>query len=229
MAKQLEVGLKRGYTRMNKDNWFNFVYYNYMPFSKSQCIKRLILLWFFNIPFYLLKYFRFIGISFTIINIIISVIFVYFIFKQSNTEEARFLCDGITTSYYAILLNAVAYILLDYNQNHGFPLMIGLIAFLLITTFVFLLLAYKCIKNDKFAQSNTTTGKYTIVPFGSGVLGILFARILLSNVENTQVGIIVLGLCFLFFSCVASIGTISFVKLSILRKIKTENKPMSDS
>lgn len=229
-----EVGLKKECIRMNRNNLLNFINFKYAPFSKSQCIKRIVLLWILNIPFYFIcridgfdKFSFYIGIAFTSINLIVLFVFVYLICKKSNTKEARFLCDGITYLYYSVLLNMLAFILLSYNKKYSFLLILFLIAVLLSSVAMFMIIVYKSIKRDDYAEGNTAAGKYTFIPFSSGILGTIFARILFNNVDDTQIGIYVIGLCSLFFSCIMSIGSISFVRLFVLKKLKADKSENS--
>ena len=214
---------------MNKDYLLNFINYKYTPFSKSQCIKRIILQWILNTPFYFIykidgfdMFSFYIGIAFTGINLIVSFVFVYLMCKKSKTKEARFLCDGITFMYYSLLLNMLALILLSYNKKYSFILMLFLIAVLLSSVVLFLIIAYKGIQKDDYTEGNAATGKYIFIPFSSGILGTIFARMLINNTDETQIGIYVIGLCSLFLSCIASIGSISFARLFVLKKLKAD-------
>lgn len=208
---------------MDKDKILGFIDYKFIPFSKKQCIKRLILIWMFNIPFYYINDFTFyIGIVFSVVNLIISIIFIYFILKASNKKESRFFCDGITTTYYAVLLNIAAFILLSHNKEYSILLFLMLLSFLLISFLLFSVMVFQCIKNDAYTGNNTGGGKFALFPFGSGLFGCLVARLLFSNTNDTQIGIIVLGLCLLFLSCIASIGSMSFVKILLLRNLKKQ-------
>ncbi len=202
---------------MNKKNIQNFIDYNYVPLTRSVCIKRILIFWIFNIPFYLLdKFSFFVGIIFSISNLFISAIFIKIAKSKTDNKESKFLCDGIACLYYSIISNIAAYIALSYYNGYNYFLFVALILSLIICIAVFGLLIFKFIKDGKYSN-NSSVGKYAFVPFSGGLLGILLGRFFVSYNDNTQVGIIVIAMCLLIISYLMSIGSLNFVKLYFLK------------
>lgn len=202
---------------MNKKNIQNFIDYNYVPLSRSVCIKRILILWIFNIPFYLLdKFSFFVGIIFSIVNLFVSAVFIKIAKNKTDNKESKFLCDGIACLYYSIILNIASYIALSFNNGYNYFLLITLILSLAVCIAVFVLLIFKFIKDDKY-NKNSGVGKYALIPFCGGLFGISLGRLFFSGNDNTQAGIIVIAMCLLFISYMLSIGSLNFVKLYFLK------------
>lgn len=202
---------------MNKNNIQNFINYNFVPLSRCVCIKRLLIFWLLNIPFYLIDNFSiFFGIIFSIINLFVSVVFIKIAKNKTNNKESKFLCDGIACLYYSIILNIAAYIVLSFFNGYNYFLLIALILSLLFCIVVFVLLVIKFIKDGKY-NNNNGIGKFTLIPFSGGLIGISLGRLFFSGNKDTQTGFIAIAMCLLVMSYIISIGSLNFVKLYFLR------------
>lgn len=202
---------------MDKINIQNFIDYNYVPLTRSICIKRILIFWIFNIPFYLLNKFSFlVGIVLSIVNIFVSAIFIKIAKGKVDKKESKFLCDGIAGMYYSIIFNISAYIVLSFYNGHNYFLLVSLILSLVICIVIFGLLVFKFIKNGKY-NKNSDIGKFTIVPFSGGLLGISLGRLFVSFTDDTNIGFFVIAMCLLIMSYLMSISSANFIKLYFLK------------
>lgn len=207
--------------RRNKNNLVAFINYNYIPFSKSQCIKRLVTIWLLSIGVSLVGTHTIIwSLVFSVINIVVSIIFIVLILKFSLSKIARFLCDGITFLYIAIILNLGSYKFLTLLVEENWMLCLIFLSFLLMDITIFTIVVYKNIKSNKYsAQSNSK--KVIWLPFVSTTCGILASRFFLQDASQ-ETNIILVSTILLFLSFITGIPSINLLKAFLLNKLEIE-------
>ena len=95
---------------VNNKNILAFLNYNYTPFSKVQCIKRALMVWAASAALCLVNQpFELWIVPLAIANVMVSMLFTALMAKFSQTQSARYLCDGIFYLYMAVLLNLASY------------------------------------------------------------------------------------------------------------------------
>lgn len=82
-----------------------FVNYGYIPFSKIQCIKRLLFMWATAwIPCIMSKHRTVVSVIILACVLAITCLFLGLIRQRSEERESRFLCDAVTFTYHALYL-----------------------------------------------------------------------------------------------------------------------------
>lgn len=201
------------------NNITHFIDYNFVPFSKGQCIKRMMFIWLLNIPFYFFKNsILFLGLFFSIINLIVSVCFIRLIYKFADSKSSRFICDGIMYLYISILLITFSYIALTFVIGEKILLLCILLCALLLFVFLFTKLVYKYIMEDRY---NVRSGnkKINSLPFIGAFSAILLARLFLNDISN-NLAVTLFSMCLLFLAFIISIGSINLVKVLLMKKVK---------
>ena len=134
---------------MNKEKIQNFIYFRFIPLSTHTYITRILIFWFFNIPFYFFGKFSVItGVIFSVINIFSSVLFIKLAITKAETEEAKFLSDGIAYTYYSVVCLIAGFIAMSIPNGYNFLLLFALILIYLLSAALFLLTVIKNIKNQ---------------------------------------------------------------------------------
>ena len=76
---------------MVNENINSFINYNYIPFDKKQCVKRLILLWILSVVVPLIGKLTVLwGITIALADVLIAVLFLILIIKFSQKKSADF-------------------------------------------------------------------------------------------------------------------------------------------
>ena len=206
---------------MTKEKIENFVNFRFVPSKKRTHITRILLFWIFNIPFYFFDRFAFItGVILSVINIFSSVLFIKLAITKAETEEAKFLSEGIAYTYYSIVCLIAGFIAMSIPNGYNFLLLFALILIYLLSAALFLLAVIKNIKNDIYNEKNLRGGgNIFIPPFAGGLLGISVGRFISSVNSSQQLSFYILGACLLFLSYILSIGYMSFIKLYFLKNL----------
>ena len=83
-----------------------FLDYNFIPFNKKQCIKRIFLVWIVSaIVCFIAGRYVFWIVPLGCVDILISVIFIVLSIKYSKSRISRYLVDGVFWLYMAVILN----------------------------------------------------------------------------------------------------------------------------
>lgn len=208
---------------IDKKQIAEFVNYEYKPFSKKECIKRIFLIWILSTVL------CFLGQNNTawfivlfLINVLITVGFTYLLIKKTQEKSSRFLCDGTSYLYYSVLLNLAAYRFITLFSPPNLFLAIALLAVLPVCIILFLILVYQNIKKDRYNKNKIAAGTFGL-PFLGGILGFTVAQIFMKDIDQeSSILIIVAGLVFL--SGLMSVGSLNFLRFILLRKMPDEYK-----
>ena len=207
---------------VNNKNIEAFINYNYIPFSKSQCLKRLIFIWAISILLCFIGYFNILWIIFLVIfNLVISVLFLTIIIKFSSSKNSRFLCDGFFWLYTSMLINLVSYRLMTLLIGENPLLLIILLLLLLVCIFIFSLVVLSNIKADNYNIA-TVNNKTSLLPFLGGLFGTLVARIFLQG-QSEQAGVSILAFALLILSFIISIPSINLLKVFLYKRVNKDN------
>ena len=140
---------------VNNKNILAFLNYNYTPFSKVQCIKRALMVWAASAALCLVNQpFELWIVPLAIANVMVSMLFTALMAKFSQTQSARYLCDGIFYLYMAVLLNLASYRVMTVQIGSNWLLAIILIGMLAICILAYLLITLSNIKSGKFLREN---------------------------------------------------------------------------
>lgn len=203
---------------VNTNNIISFLNFNYTPFSKKQCIVRLIVIWTLSSLCCIGK-FSFLMICVSLIfNIAISTIFCILMVKHQKAKISRYLCDGLTYLYISIILNIASYNFLTLEINESWILSIIFLILLFLCICSFLLLVYFNIKSDKYTiESNIKKSFFS--PLIGSVCGIAFTKLFLQNV-SMDISILIVSMILLILSFALSIGSLNLLKALFIVYLK---------
>lgn len=208
---------------INEKKIAEFVNYEYKPFSKKECIKRIFLIWVLSTALCLLGQNNLAWfIVLFLINAFITVGFTYLLTKKSQEKSSRFLCDGTAYSYYSVLLNLAAYRFVTLFSPPNLFLAIVLLAVLPVCIILFLILVYRNIKKDRYNKKKIATGAFGL-PFLGGILGFTVAKIFIKNIDQ-EFSILFVAAGLVFLSGLMSMGSLNFLKFILLCKQPNEQK-----
>lgn len=206
---------------VNVENIWFFINYNYEPFSKKQCIKRLAFIWFFSLLMCLIgARLEILEAGIVIANIGISSFFLVLVFKYSTLKISRFLCDGVTYFYIAIILNLASYRFLTLEIKKNIVLLLILLLLLFIDIGIFMLIVYKNIKLNKYSLQEKG-GKLISLPFLMGTGGFFVAKSFLQDASQESITILI-STILLLLSCMVGIGSLNLLKAVLMIKIQKE-------
>lgn len=216
---------------VNEEDIKNFVFFNFVPFEKSQCVKRIALIIFLNFNICMaFKFIKVLGFQVQIsafdigllcyvfgISFLAVIVLAFLMIKLSKTIKARFLSDGITFLYLSLISNVGAYKLFTLKTGNS-----------LIVFFVFLfLLAVAVLLWTAFVNKNMRTNKYTndnkkqkklAAPFIFGAAGMLTAKFLLQGASQ-DFDIKLASVILLMLSLLLGVSVLSFWKVVLLNKL----------
>lgn len=202
---------------VNRDSVNNFINFSFIPFSKSQCIKRYIVIWILSISASVVGVHKFLWFTIlAIVNIAVGFIFSVLCFKPDN-KNSRFISDGLTCFYTSVLLSILSYKFFVFESEENVLLLIALLGLLLINILFFVFIVYLNIKHNNY-DSAKTPSNMLISPFICGLIGLGVAHIILMDVSSDNANVI-LAACLLFISLLMSIGSTNFLKVILLKKI----------
>lgn len=194
-----------------QDNIKSFIDYKFVPFKKSQCLKRIIIIWL--IGFILC----FLGtgtsawlIAISIYNIIDSVVLFALLFKYSNNKISRFICDGVTYLHVSVLLNLASYRVIVIFSKDDWRLALILILLLLICICAALFIVLSNIKKNNYSDSGSKYKGIIPVIFGAG--GLLFAQAFLQGLTQNSI-INLLAILLMLLSLLIGMGSVQLLKV----------------
>lgn len=199
---------------INNEKVQRFIDYNYICFSKKQCIKRILTMLCLSVIVCILKPQKLNCIlCFGLTALLISVFFVYLILKRSSDKNSRFLCDGVFYLYISIILNFLSYRVLSFIKETN--LWVCLFFFLLLFLFIMLVvvLVIMNIKNDKYEKGKEINRIY---PFAFAIFALIISRLFFRNIAGSVAWQIISG-CLLLLSFITSIGTLNLLKAYLYR------------
>jgi len=201
-----------------------YVDYGYIPFSRSQCIKRLIFIWALSFGLCFIGKISVVLLSaVTIINIIVSIFLSNLMIKYSSLKTSRFLFDGITLTYFSIIFILLAYRLLSLLKKESVVLLLIMFAILLLSMGISWLTVYTNIKKDKYTKLQKTNNG-CVAPFLFGTLGYLSMMLMTQNVDtgakDNTFAFTVLASVSLLLSVCFSVGSLNFIKFILYKNIE---------
>ena len=207
---------------VKKQSVEDFINYNFKPFSRAQCIKRMIFIFLSGTAMCAL------GKDAIAAKVICGVtcaatviLFINLLSKHNEEKSLRFLCDGTFWSCIILLLFSAAYRLLSYNLGEGPFLFICLFIILAAFCVVTVLMIYANIKSERYSGNSSDKSSHTVLPFAFGALGVLCARIFLPDRgTNSSLTIVAIGLLILAFP-IAIGGIGNLLKVFLEKKYKT--------
>lgn len=204
---------------VNKQNIMSFLDYNYTPFRIKQCIIRLIVIWILSIALCFIGTFSLLLVCLiSFFNIAISTVFCILIIKFRKAKISRFLCDGLTFLYIAIILNMASYRIISLQINDNWILALIFLVLLFICICFFILIVYFNIKSDKY-NAKSIIKKSLSFPLAGSVCGIVVAKLFLQNISQNS-AVLILLINTLLLSFIVSIGSLALLKAFLIRYIK---------
>ena len=179
---------------VNVEYIIDFVNYNYSPFSKKQCIKRIALVWIASVALCLIGDKSLLWmIPLAIADLLLTLLFVGIILKYSKSQVSRYLCDGAFGMHFAVILMAVLLLLL-----------------LVIGVFVSAFITILNIKNGKFSK-NSMSPKIGALPYAAGAMGVVFAYFFLQG-QSQQTVLSLISLNLLIISLLVGVTSLNLLK-----------------
>ncbi|MBQ6708095.1 MAG: hypothetical protein IJM97_04005 [Clostridia bacterium] len=213
---------------VNYEKIERFINYNYIPFSVSQCIKRLVGIWGLSMAVCLIGerhplWFIILGTF----DVLISITFFRLICKMKTSKSARFLCDGVFYLYIALVLDFAAYRVMALNFGESWILFLVFLLLLLVCITIVVFIVFLNIKSDKY-KTEKSTKKFYLLPFLGGTCGILFARLFLKSLSQGA-AITLLAVILLTLSLMMSIGSVNLLKFvwSVNNRRQRDGSPVS--
>lgn len=145
-----------------------------------------------------------------------SVFFVLLIARHSSAKRARFLCDGVFCLYLSLLFNLAAYRLFALETGESWMLAAGFLLLLFGCMLAFLFITFRNIKKGAFSKTPAAQ-RAAILPTAGGVLGVLVARFLLTDLPQRSL-FRLLGALLLFLSLLMSLPSINIVKAVLCKE-----------
>ncbi len=204
---------------VNKQNIMSFLDYNYTPFRIKQCIIRLIVIWILSIALCFIGTFSLLLVCLiSFFNIAISTVFCILIIKFRKAKISRFLCDGLTFLYIAIILNMASYRIISLQISDNWILALIFLVLLFLCICFFILIVYFNIKSDKY-NVKSIIKKSLSFPLLGGVCGIVVAKLFLQNISQNS-AVLIFSINTLLLSFIVSIGSLALLKAFLIRYIK---------
>ena len=188
-----------------------FLKFNFIPFSKAQCIKRLIIAWAAGAAL------CFIGglaapwiLAAAAGCLPISALFAALTVKHSRTQMSRYLCDGVFWLYIAVMLNLASYRVTVLIIGSDWVLLALQTAVLAVFTFAFVPVVVSNIKHDKYTKT-ATPPKAALLPCLAAALGMGAAKIFLPG-QSQHTSLAVISAALMLLSFLAAIGSVNLLK-----------------
>ena len=206
---------------VNSENIEDFINYNFTPFAKSQCIRRVLIIWAISISVGVIgRNNRSWLVVIGCISAAVSLLFVYLLVAASLTRNARFLCDGVSYAYISVLLCIAAYRVIAFQIGGSGLLLIVLLGLWLISISLYTLLVFLNIKHGKYGNVPQKQNA-VLLPFAGGLLGMGVVRLFLSDISQ-KTAIFLLSAILLLLSLLSSVGSVNLLKAILAKKIGTE-------
>jgi hypothetical protein len=187
-----------------------FINYNFIPFSKRQCIKRI---FFIGIASYTLCILGLLSVPWVVVTSLlfcIPALFLLLLTKSNDLKLNRFLCDGIYHMTMSIIFNLAAYRVVAW-KNGTMPALLMVFMSLLILSYVVCTLVVHLSIKHQYYRANATSRKVSLLAFGGCLLGSMVARLSLNNADQ-QLAVTLLSTILLLLSFVIGIGGLNLLK-----------------
>lgn len=154
-----------------------FLKFNYIPFSKTQCIKRLVLAWAAGAVL------CFLGglaapwiLTAAAVCLLISALFVALTVKYSQSQMSRYLCDGVFWLYISVILNLASYCVTALITGSNWVLLALQVTVLAAFILAFVPVVVSNIKHSKYTET-AAPPKTALLPYLAAALGMGAAKI----------------------------------------------------
>lgn len=165
----------------------SFINYNYKELTKKECIKRIFCIWIFGLAVCLLGKSNIIYFALIIpICLLITIVICILTVRYLSSKGARFLCDGIATSFYSVMLNLASYrFYMIFQPERNIALIVLSLLSLPISVLCYLLMVYRNIKLDRYS-TKTTSSAIGLLALSGGIFGIFIAQIMIKNIDQND-------------------------------------------
>ena len=202
---------------INGENVNAFINYNYVPFSKTQAIKRMIMIWISSAVLCFFGKGSMLWVIPTgIVSLSISGFFVVLITKYHFSKNARYMCDGVFYLYMSIILNLASYSVMTLRIGANWLLLIILLLLLLVCILLFMLVTLLNMKAGRFVQKSVSK-KFASLPFVCGACGILAAKFVLQG-QTQEATLQLVAILLLILSFMASIPSVNLLRAVMYRR-----------
>lgn len=194
-----------------------FLKFNYIPFSKAQYIKRLVIIWVAGAVL------CFIGgltapwiLTVAAACLPISALFVALTVRHSQSQMSRYLCDGVFWLYITVTLNLASYRVTVLIIGSDWVLLAVQLTLLAALTLAFVPVVVSNIKHDKYTET-AAPPKAAILPYLAAALGMGAAKILLPG-QSQQTSLAVISAALLLLSLLTAIGSVNLLKALMYKR-----------
>ena len=203
---------------MVENNIDLFINYNYVPFKKSQCVKRLLLIIILSAPLCFIGNHKTSWVVFTIVfDFVLCCVFITLIAKFSKLKISRFWCDGLFGLYISIILNITSYRIVTLTIGENRLLFILFLFLMFFCIFVYQIVFISKIKANNYSIKSKSK-KLSLFSFMGGLFGILTAKVLLAG-QSQETIMSFLAFLLLLLSLIFSIvASVSFLKVLLCKK-----------
>lgn len=196
---------------MNQENLQHFLDHQYLPFSKKQCIQRILIIWALGlVPVFVGAQAVTRAFLLAFPNLLISILFVLLMLRYPRSRMARYLCDGVTFLQLSVLLMLSAYRIITFKSGQNWLLLLLLVAVLALDLLLFFFLTLHNITADKYHPDSTKSGS-AVIPYVFGAMGLIFAGVVLTG-QSQKAALTVLAVCFMILSLLIGIGSLNLLK-----------------
>ena len=196
---------------MNQTNLQHFLDHQYTPFSKRQCIQRMIVIWLLSlVPVFVGTHSAAWALVLAVLNLIISVLFVFLMVRDPQSRLQRYLCDGVAFLHLAVLLMLSAYRTITFKNGDNWILLLLLAAVLAADILFFFFLTLRNIVTDKYRPDNAKSGS-AVAPYVFGAAGFMAAGWILHG-QGQEAALTILAICFMALSLIMGIGSLNLMK-----------------
>ncbi len=203
---------------VNSEQINAFINYNYIPFDKKQCIKRLLIIWIAStILCFIRKPVLLWVLLLGIVDLLLSIVFIALVVRYSQLQISRYLCDGLFYLWMAVILNLASYRVMTLLIDPNWLLAIILMGLLILCIAIFVLVTFLNIKSEKFSETGAPR-KLLFLPFFSGAIGIMVARILLQGQSQEEM-LTFVSYILLILSFILGIASINLLKAILYNKV----------
>ncbi len=198
---------------MNSDqtNIENFINYNYIPYSRRQCVKRTIWLLISCAVCGIVG-----GLSYAWICVGALIFFAAVAVlinngrKNKGAMQQRFIADGVFYLAISLTLNLLSYRTYTVGKGENLLLLLVLLAILAASMAATLCVVRRNIKNDNYSKNNAGSISASSMIFSA--LGVLLAPFILTD-KSQDAPLMIIASILLFLSVLIGVGTLNLLKL----------------
>lgn len=208
---------------MDKKEIINFVHYNYIPLTRKNVTDNILLVWIFTGIGILIKWLdqHVLIIALPILSLLFTVYSIYIYKKHKNEIDKGLILSLLYSLLLSILLlsGAIMFLSMLTGKRQYMVLLLCIVAICLYQAVVLIVLRRNIARNN-YSKSNRQIGGIFVVATIGGLLGLVFARSFLTNLNQSTALYFLFYLCFILsvlFStgvCVNSYKLFLFKRLS---------------